>query len=54
MKTLTNRVFEGGKMYDLTWDGTNEDGASVARGVYFYQLRSPSFTSQKKLTVLRD
>jgi hypothetical protein len=54
VKTLTNRVFEGGKMYDLTWDGTNEDGASVARGVYFYQLRSPSFTSQKKLTVLRD
>jgi len=54
VKTLTNRVFEGGKTYDLTWDGTNEDGASVARGVYFYQLRSPSFTSQRKLTVLRD
>jgi hypothetical protein len=54
VKTLTNRVFEGGKTYDLTWDGTSEDGGSVARGVYFYQLRSASFTSQKKLTVLRD
>ena len=52
--TLANRVFEGGKTYDLTWNGTNEEGRSVARGVYFYQLRSPSFTSQKKLTVLKD
>jgi flagellar hook assembly protein FlgD len=54
VKKLADRVFEGGKNHDLRWDGTNEEGRSVARGVYFYQLRSPSFTSQKKLTVLRD
>jgi len=54
VKRLADRVFEGGKNHDLRWDGTNEEGRSVARGVYFYQLRSPSFTSQKKLTVLKD
>jgi hypothetical protein len=54
VKKLADRVFEGGKNHDLRWDGTNEEGRSVARGVYFYQLRSPSFTSQKKLTVLKD
>jgi len=26
----------------------------VARGVYFYQLRTPSFVSQKKLAVLSN
>jgi hypothetical protein len=54
VKKLADRVFEGGKNHDLRWDGTNEEGRSVARGVYFYQLRSPSFTSQKKLTALKD
>jgi hypothetical protein len=54
VKKLADRVFDGGKNHELRWDGTNEEGRSVARGVYFYQLRSPSFTSQKKLTVLRD
>lgn len=54
VKTLADREFKAGDINRLTWDGTNENGQSVARGVYFYQLRSPSFTSQKKLTVLRD
>jgi hypothetical protein len=54
VKTLADREFKAGDIHRLTWNGTNEGGQSVARGVYFYQLRSPSFTSQKKLTVLRD
>jgi hypothetical protein len=54
VKKLADRVFEGGKNHELRWDGTSDDGRKVAGGVYFYQLRSPSFTSQKKLTVLRD
>jgi flagellar hook capping protein FlgD len=54
VKTLANRVFQGPKVHDVTWDGTDDAGHSVARGVYFYQLRSPSFTSQKKLAVLSN
>jgi hypothetical protein len=54
VKTLADREFKAGDIHRLTWDGTDEGGRTVARGVYFYQLRSPSFTSQKKLTVLRD
>jgi hypothetical protein len=54
VKKLTDRVFEGGKSHQLRWDGTNDEGRKVAGGVYFYQLQTPSFTSQKKLTVLRD
>jgi len=54
VKKLADRVFEGGKNHELRWDGTNDEGRRVSSGVYFYQLRSPSFASQKKLTILRD
>jgi hypothetical protein len=54
VKTVANRTFQGGTEHVVTWDGTNDAGQSVARGVYFYQLRSPSFVSQKKLTVLKN
>jgi hypothetical protein len=53
VKTLANREFEPGS-HDLFWDGSNDDGQLVSRGVYFYQLRTPSFLSQKKLAVLKN
>jgi hypothetical protein len=52
VKTVANRVFPGGQEHVVTWDGTDEAGQKVARGVYFYQLKSPTFVSQKKLAVL--
>jgi hypothetical protein len=52
VKTLANREFAAGE-HNLFWDGSNEDGQLVPRGVYFYQLRTPSFVSQKKLAVLK-
>jgi hypothetical protein len=52
VKTLANREFAAGE-HNIFWDGTSEDGQLVARGVYFYQLRTPSFVSQKKLAVLK-
>lgn len=54
VKTLANRIFPGGLEHVVIWDGTNDGGSKVARGVYFYQLRSPSFVSQKKLAVLKN
>jgi hypothetical protein len=52
VRTLANREFAAGE-HDITWDGSDDEGRLVARGVYFYQLRTPSFVSQKKLAVLR-
>jgi hypothetical protein len=52
VKTLANREFAAGE-HDIVWDGSGDDGRLVARGVYFYQLRTPSFVSQKKLAVLK-
>jgi hypothetical protein len=53
VKTLANREFEAGS-HSLFWDGSNNEGRQVSRGVYFYQLHTPSFVSQKKLAVLKN
>jgi hypothetical protein len=54
VRTVADRIFPAHQEHVVTWDGTNDSGRPVARGVYFYQLRTPSFTSQKKVTVLRN
>jgi hypothetical protein len=54
VKTVANRVFQGGKEHVVVWDGTDEAGNKVRSGVYFYQLKTPTWTSQKKLAVLSN
>jgi len=57
VRTLANREFDPVQgspqgQFTVLWDGSDDDGQKVSRGVYFYQLRTPSFVSQKKLAVL--
>ena len=35
------------------WDGANEDGESVASGVYFYKLDAGDFTTSKRMVVAK-
>ena len=35
------------------WDGTNEDGESVASGVYFVKLDAGEFTASKRMVVVK-
>jgi hypothetical protein len=35
------------------WDGTDSDGRPVNSGVYFYRMETPSFTSSKKVLLLK-
>jgi len=37
----------------IAWDGTNDDGDLVSNGVYFYQIRTNSFTEAGKLVLLK-
>ena len=52
VRTLANREFTPGE-HDLYWDGLDDGGRPAPAGIYFYQMRTPSFVSQKKLAVLR-
>ncbi len=37
----------------LTWDGTDEAGASVATGLYLYRLKTPSATYTRKMLMMK-
>jgi flagellar hook assembly protein FlgD len=40
--------------YSITWDGTDNNGAPVASGLYLYQLRAGKQTlAQKKMMLLK-
>ncbi|MEC8992026.1 MAG: FlgD immunoglobulin-like domain containing protein [Candidatus Latescibacterota bacterium] len=36
----------------LQWDGRNDDGRSVATGIYFYQLTTPTRSVARKLLLI--
>jgi hypothetical protein len=54
VRTLADRMFEAGE-HSLRWDGSDNDGRAVARGVYFtsVEYKGMAFKAAKKLTVLQ-
>lgn len=54
VRTLADRSYTPGE-HDVFWDGSNDAGQKVARGVYFTQVKflNSRFTDAKKLTVLK-
>ena len=54
VRTLADRRFTAGR-HTLTWDGADDQGRQVPRGVYFTQARyvDRGVTEARKLTVLR-
>ena len=39
--------------YQVTWDARNDDGVSVSNGIYLVCMKSRTFTSIKKMTLLK-
>ena len=39
--------------YKVVWDGRNENGESVASGLYFYRLASGNFNKIEKMTLIK-
>ncbi len=53
VRTLADRQFTAGE-HDLVWDGADNGGKPVQRGVYFTQVKyRGGFADAKKLTVLK-
>ncbi len=52
VKTLASGEHEA-KRHTVFWDGTNDDGRTVATGVYFYQLVGKDFVSSKKMVYIK-
>ncbi len=53
VKTLQNGVMDAGA-HEISWDGSNNLGSSVASGVYFYKINAgDSYENMKKMVLLR-
>ena len=52
VKKLADEKQAPGK-YQLTWDGTDDQGQRAASGVYFYSLQTPDKNISKKLILLK-
>ena len=54
VRTLADRSFPAGE-HDLRWDGADDQGRPMARGVYFTRFRyaASGFDRTSKLIVLR-
>jgi hypothetical protein len=53
VKTLVNGVRDAGFANQVTWNGTNDRGASVASGIYFYKLETKDYSKTLKMVMLR-
>ena len=49
---LVDELLAGGE-HPTSWDGTSDDGASAASGVYFCRLRTSSSQLSVKLVLIR-
>ncbi|MCP4580687.1 MAG: PKD domain-containing protein [candidate division Zixibacteria bacterium] len=52
IKTLLNAHMEA-NYYELSWDGTSDEGISAASGVYFYQLKTTGANETKRMVLLK-
>lgn len=52
VKTLLKGYVPAGE-YRIVWNGTDEEGISVASGVYLYKIKSKDQTETKKMVLMR-
>ncbi len=52
VRELINTAQDAGE-YRVTWDGLNDNGVRTSTGVYIYRMTSGSFTSVKKMLMLK-
>ena len=52
IRTLVNKTLDKG-LYTARWDGRNSAGEVAASGVYLYMLKSGSFSTVKRMVLLK-
>jgi hypothetical protein len=52
IRTLVDNALKAG-MHEVVWDGTDDSGHTVTSGVYWSQMQADSYSSNKKMVVLK-
>lgn len=52
VNTLVNGNFTAGS-HEVIWNGLDKNGKQVSSGVYFYKLATPSFSSMKRMVLIK-
>lgn len=52
VKTLVNDVKDAGN-HSVVWNGTDNNGRSIASGVYYYKMQAGKFSSTKKMILMK-
>jgi flagellar hook assembly protein FlgD len=50
VRTLVDQT-QGTGAHSILWDGTNDGGGTVARGVYTYRIVAPGIRSSQKIVI---
>jgi hypothetical protein len=50
--TLVDQKMSAG-VHQVTWNGRDQDGQSVASGVYFYHIQAAGFSATKKMALIK-
>ncbi|MEX0747667.1 MAG: FlgD immunoglobulin-like domain containing protein, partial [Rhodothermales bacterium] len=53
VKTLVNNQFRAAGTHEVTWDGTNNAGASVSSGTYVYSLEWGQFRQSRTMVLVK-
>ncbi|KAA3598117.1 MAG: T9SS C-terminal target domain-containing protein, partial [Calditrichaeota bacterium] len=52
VKTLVSETLEA-SFYEFKWDGTDNNGNTVASGIYFARMEAGKFVQVRKMTFLK-
>ncbi len=52
VKTLVNEILPAGE-YSVTWNGTNRNNQPVSSGIYLYKLQMGTYSSTKKMILMK-
>ena len=52
IKTLINEQMSAGT-HAIDWDGTDQNGADIASGVYLYRLSAGKFAESKRMVLMK-
>ncbi len=52
IKTLLDKEMPADS-YNISWDGTDNNRASIASGVYFYRLQADTINETRRLVLMK-